>query len=91
MIEEEYKQLSKGRMRKLHYKSENKQQAITFQGKSHFKKDDLTRRMDDNGLNEINDSDLDMLLEGLEVLDEEDISDSDWARSSDDCIVNDST
>ena len=41
---------------------------------SHYKKDDLTRKP--VNMDEINDSDLDMLLDDLkEVLDEEDISD----------------
>ena len=45
-----------------------------IQVKSHYKKDDLTRKP--VNMDEINDSDLDMLLDDLkEVLDEEDISD----------------
>ena len=52
-----------------------KQEAkMVFQAKSQFRKDDLLVK--DGGLNEINDSDLDMLLEDLnDVLNEEEIED----------------
>jgi hypothetical protein len=47
---------------------------MQFQVTSQYKKEDLTRKV--VNMDEINDSDLDMLLDDLkEVLDEEDISD----------------
>ena len=68
-IEEEYKR----------YKpksSTGKATQMQFQATSHYKKEDLTAPRKQINMDEINDSDLDMLLDDLkEVLDEEDISD----------------
>ena len=70
-IEEEYKNCKKF---KPSTASAAKSTQMQFQVTSQYKKDDLTRKP--INMDEINDSDLDMLLDDLkEVLDEEDISD----------------
>ena len=67
-IEEEYKRYKP--------KSTGKATQMQFQATSHYKKEDLTAPRKQINMDEINDSDLDMLLDDLkEVLDEEDISD----------------
>ena len=59
-------------------KSKAPNQTMVINVQSHYKKDDLVSAYKDGSLNEINDSDLDMLLDDLkDVLDEEDISDDD--------------
>ena len=66
VMEEEYRQMRR--------KPRKQEAAMVFQAKSQFRKDDLL--VQDGGLNEINDSDLDMLLEDLnDVLNEEEIED----------------
>ena len=57
-------------------KKQQQATAMKFEATSNFKKDDLLAPR--GGLDEINDSDLDMLLDDLQdVLNEEEISDSD--------------
>ena len=66
-IEEEYKRFKPK-------SATAKSTQMQFQVTSQYKKEDLTRKV--VNMDEINDSDLDMLLDDLkEVLDEEDISD----------------
>jgi len=67
VIEEEYRQLRRKPRRP-------EGAALVFQAKSQYRKDDLL--VQEGGLHEINDSDLDMLLEDLnDVLNEEEIED----------------
>ena len=75
LMEEEYKNKNRGGGGG-HARKE--QQSMHLQITSQYKKDDLNTRKPTVNMDEINDSDLDMLLDDLkEVLDEEDISDID--------------